>query len=99
VDFNHNFPNEEVASWWSWRVLKALAPTPRVRFLLIVPPEESARRSKLKNEPFPDSPETLAWRYARYQALADTGKWQAIDCQASIETVNQKILAAYASCD
>lgn len=99
LDFNHNFPNETVATWWSWRVLKALAPTPRVRFLLIVPPSESARRSKLKNEPFPDSPETLAWRYARYQELAESGKWQAIDCQVSIETVQAKILRAFKPCD
>ena len=98
LDFNHNFPGEAVASWWSWRALQALAPTPRFRFLLIVPPAESARRSILKNEPFPDSLETLEWRYARYQELAETGKWQAIDCQVSIEAVNQKILGAVESC-
>ena len=80
-------------------MLKALTPTPRVRFLLIVPPAESARRSILKNEPFPDSPETLAWRYARYQELAESGKWQAIDCQVSIEAVQAKILGAFKPCD
>ncbi|HAV12392.1 MAG TPA: hypothetical protein DCX06_02685 [Opitutae bacterium] len=99
LDFNHNFPKEDVALWWSWRLLEALAPRPRLRFLLIVPPEESARRSILKNEPFPDSPETLEWRYARYQELAKTGPWVSIDCLDSIEAVNQQILGAMESCD
>jgi dTMP kinase len=99
LDFTHNFPTETVGDWVVWRLLEFMAPKPAHRFLLIVPPAESARRSKLKNEPFPDSPETLAWRYTRYLELAETGKWQAIDCQDSIEAVNQKILGAVESCD
>ena len=99
LDFTHNFPGERIESWWAWRALKTLSPKPNHRFLLIVPPKESARRSILKNEPFPDSPETLAWRYARYQELAQTGHWHAIDCQVSIEAVHDQILGDFNSCD
>ena len=99
LDFNHNFPGERVESWWTWRALKTFTPKPNHRFLLFVSPEESARRSILKNEPFPDSPETLAWRYARYQELAETGNWHAIDCQDSIDAVHNQILGKINSCD
>jgi thymidylate kinase len=91
LDFGRNFPQEDVGRWWIWRCLVKLALVPNHRFLLIVPPEESARRGKLKNEPFPDSPETLSWRYERYQALGASSDWIVLDCLQGIEQVQRKI--------
>jgi thymidylate kinase len=91
LDFGRNFPQERVGQWKFWRFLVALSPKPNHRFLLLVPPEESARRGKLKNEPFPDSPETLAWRYAGYQDLAKGGEWLVLDCLQSIDQVQVRI--------
>lgn len=99
LDFRRKFPSEDVASWWSWKLLRSFTPRPNHRFLLFVLPEESARRSILKNEPFPDSPDTLEWRYARYQEFVATGNWQAIDCQVSIEAVHNQILEEMGLCD
>jgi dTMP kinase len=87
LDFGRNFPEERVRNWSLWKLLFNLAPKPDHRFLLLVHPNESARRSKLKNEPFPDSPETLVWRYAGYQELARGGEWTVLDCLQPIDKV------------
>lgn len=91
LDFRRNFPQEDVASWWLWRLLVRCAVKPVHQFLLLVPPDESVRRSRLKNEPFPDSSETLAWRYGAYTELSKGGGWHVIDCRRPIETVRREI--------
>lgn len=91
LDFRRNFPQEDVASWWLWRLLLRAAVKPDYRFLLLVPPVESARRSRLKNEPFPDSTETLEWRYKAYQEMARDGCWRHIDCRRPIADVYNDI--------
>lgn len=79
IDFCLNFPQERVEDWGLWRLLVKASPRPDVAFLLLVPVEESLRRSRQKQEPFPDSPETLARRLAHYQALAENGYWRVMD--------------------
>jgi thymidylate kinase len=54
-----------------WRVVCRVVPTPDVHFLLTVPVEVSLARSKEKNEPYPDSLETLEFRLAAYQEFAE----------------------------
>lgn len=98
LDFQRNFSQESVESWGLWRLLVWSAPKPSQRFLLLVPPEESARRGKLKNEPFPDSPETLAWRYERYQRLASGGGWEVLDCRRPIHEVQGRIQEVLGPC-
>jgi thymidylate kinase len=60
--------------------------------MLVIPPEESLRRSDQKNEPFS---ETLEERYQRielYYKLISEGRWQhVIDAQASKEDVFKTI--------
>lgn len=91
LDFRRNFPTEDVEKWFLWRLLRWLAPRPSASFLLLVPVEESQRRSKLKNEPFPDSPETLAWRLDEYKRLAERGGWTVLDCTRDREVVQTEI--------
>lgn len=79
IDFRLNFPQEYVERWWLWRLLARIAPQPDAAFLLLVPVEESVRRSDAKGEPFRDPPEVLAQRLAQYQALAQDGCWHVID--------------------
>ena len=79
LDFRHNFPQEDVAQWPLWTLLGVAAAKPNVTFLLLVPVEESLRRSQQKNEPFPDSPETLRWRLAHYEELAARRTWHVFD--------------------
>jgi thymidylate kinase len=91
LDFQRNFPSDRFAEWPLWKLLLAAVPRPDVRFLLLVPPEESARRSRLKNEPFPDSPETLNWRHVRYVEIARSGGWVVLDCLRPLDEIQAVI--------
>jgi dTMP kinase len=71
IDFRLNFPQEQVEQWWLWRVLVWATPQPDAAFLLLIPVEESVRRSDIKGEPFRDPPEVLERRRGQYQALAE----------------------------
>lgn len=66
IDFNLNFPQENVGSWYLWKFLCFLAVKPKKHFVLTISVEESQIRSKLKNEPFPDTHETLRKRLDEY---------------------------------
>lgn len=93
LDFTHNFGNAFNANSLLWRLLVLLAPKPNKAFLLTVPVDVSLYRSTLKNEPFPDTPETLAWRLSMYMddAFFPSDRFFKIDCQQSIEDVQQSI--------
>jgi dTMP kinase len=93
LDFTYNFGDSFNSAGILWRVLVMLAPKSSKAFLLTVPVDVSITRSKLKNEPFPDVPETLAWRLKQYndEAIFPSNKFYKIDCQSSVDFVQQKI--------
>ena len=91
VDFRLNFPAEQVQEWRLWRLLALLAPRPDVSFLLLIPVEESMRRSELKDEPFPDSPEVLAQRLEHYEAQVAEGRWHVLDGQRPVADIFAEI--------
>ena len=68
IDFLRNFPKQFKPAGFLWRSLIWSAPAPSLHIILTVSPEVSLRRSQQKNEPFPDSAETLAFRLALYRA-------------------------------
>ena len=79
LDFQINFPQEDLTRWPLWRLMAWCAPVPDCQFLLIIPVDESQRRSVLKNEPFPDAPEVLQMRYATYRSWAQDRRWHVLD--------------------
>ena len=91
IDFRLYFPQERVEHWWLWRCLVRAAPQPGAAFLLLVPVEESVRRSDVKGEPFCDPPEVLARRLAQYQALAQGGHWQVMDGRRPIPELEAEV--------
>lgn len=91
LDFELNFPTEPVQQWLLWRMLEAITPTPNAAFLLTIPVEESMRRSIEKEEPFPDSEETLAKRLDRYKTWAQQTGWRALDGMKSREALADEI--------
>lgn len=91
IDFRLNFPEEHVETWFLWRVLVKITPVPDVAFLLLIPVEESGRRSKLKYEPFPDTPEVLAKRLAMYRQLAQAGYWHEMNGLRPMNELIQEI--------
>jgi thymidylate kinase len=79
IDFRLTFPQESVETWLLWRLLEWATPTPDVAFLLLVPVEESVRRSQCKDEPFPDTAALRAQRLTQYQKLSSHVKWIQLD--------------------
>lgn len=79
IDFQLNFPEERVCQWTLWRFVHKLAPQPDIRFLLLVPVEDSLARSDRKREPYRDSRRRLEERLSYYRALAQQGGWFLLD--------------------
>ncbi len=87
IDFLLNFPHINFEEMWLWKLLVWITPRPNTSFLFLLPVDESIRRSKLKNEPFPDSKEVLESRLSIYKA-SDFFKgknWMIINGVDSIE--------------
>jgi thymidylate kinase len=91
IDFKMNFPQEDVEQWILWRLLKWIAPRPDGSFLLMIPLEESIRRSQIKKDPFPEPEELRHKRYALYKELAKGGKFLVIDGTKAEVEVTEKI--------
>jgi thymidylate kinase len=92
IDFSLNFPEIKVINWSIWRLLEKLAPTPARHYLLLIPIAESMRRSKLKNEPFPDSKIVLQRRLKYYKDFGKLNEIVVVDCLKSVESVQYEIL-------
>jgi thymidylate kinase len=93
LDFTYNFGKSFNENGFLWRLLVLLAPKPDAAFLLTVPVDVSQYRSMLKNEPFPDTLETLGWRLKMYmdETMFPSEKYQKIDCRQSIVSIQVKI--------
>lgn len=78
LDFRLNFPQQPFQRWLLWRLLAWATPQPDASFLLLIPVEESIRRSQMKHEPFPTPPDLLAQRLRGYETLAGRGLWQMV---------------------
>lgn len=92
VDFQLNFRQAKVDQWILWRILTRLTPEPDASFLLIIPTEESLRRSKQKNDPFPDSEYVLRKKKELYLCLASARKWHYLDGLKPIQSIHETIL-------
>jgi thymidylate kinase len=93
IDFKINFPDTFDDQSFLWKLLVLFAPRSNQSFLLFVPVDVSLIRSKMKGEPFPDTPETLAFRLKTYldESVFPSVKYHKIDCQKSIENVQTEI--------
>lgn len=91
IDFRLNFPGINIDRWLLWKTLKFLAPKPDHAFLLLIPVEESIRRSGQKNEPFPDSEATLKKRLGYYRELSLAAGWSVLDCMRPVKEIANEI--------
>lgn len=92
IDFRLNFPEVNIDRWFLWKTLTWLSPKPDHAFLLLIPVEESILRSKQKDEPFPDSEETLKKRLEYYRELSLTANWTVLDCMRPVEEIADEII-------
>lgn len=94
LDFSLNFPNNFTPNSVLWKVLKLVTPKTKFSFLLYVSPPVSQQRAILKNDPYPDSLETLDWRYSNYldENIFSSVVYKKINCEKSIDEVYQEII-------
>ena len=94
IDFKRNFPGIFNNNNFLWKLLTLLTPKSYQSFLLIVPIEISLKRSKIKKEPYPDTPETLSFRLNEYlnDSIFPPDRYYKINTQIPIEEVTTKIV-------
>ena len=93
IDFKLNFPQEKIKNWYLWQLLCLVAVRPKKHFVLTITVAESQKRSKLKDEPFPDSEDTLNNRLRNYLDFVNKNKFAShIDCSSGINDVHNMIL-------
>lgn len=99
LDFKRNFGKRFNINGCLWRILLLLSPTPKKSFLLTVPVTVSVARSKLKNEPFPDSVETLTWRLEKYNDINifPLSVFHSVECEKTIDHISQHIIGEVSS--
>jgi thymidylate kinase len=91
IDFRLNFSDVGVDQWILWKLLVLITPKPDAAFLMLIPVGECLLRSKLKDEPFPDSEEVLSQRLKLYHELSGQHKVNTIDCLQAIDIVHKEI--------
>lgn len=92
IDFRINFPEEDVESWWLWRLLESIIPAPDHAFMLMVPVEVSMQRSDKKGEPFQDPRSVRQERFEYYQQVGKDSQWQVLDGTEPKGTLAENIL-------
>lgn len=94
LDFERNYPSTFKPKGFLWGLLKHVVPNPDKQLLLHVPVQISQERSKLKNEPFPDSKETLEFRLSRYldENRFPSSLYRKLDCTRSISVIHKEIM-------
>ena len=70
VDFRVYFPDDRVEERWLCRLWRALAPRPDAAFCLLIPAEESLRRSRDRKRRHWETLEVLERRLEAYRTLA-----------------------------
>ena len=91
IDFRLNFPEVNIDRLHLWKMLVWFTPKVDHAFLLLIPIEESIRRSIQKDEPFPDSEETLKRRLEYYKELSLTVDWTVLNCLRPVEEIADEI--------
>lgn len=91
LDLELNFPIDKPSTWKLWRLVTFFCLKPEKHFLFLISVEESLKRSKQKNEPFPDDQETLEKRLSAYENFLKIGKMIEVDGLNSIEIVQSQI--------
>ena len=91
VDFRNNFPDDAVESGILWRILLALTPKPDVAYFLLIPAEESLRRSKLRERGFQDPEAVVRKRLEQYELVAEQFKCPVLDGQRPVDDLAVEI--------
>jgi thymidylate kinase len=91
VDFRVYFPDDRVEDRLLCRLLRAVSVRPDVAFCLLVPVEESMRRTDARSRHHWESRETLQQRLDQYRALADELGVQVLDGCEPVERIASRM--------
>lgn len=94
LDFKRNFPAVAFEKMWFWRLLEVSLPVPDAAFLLLVPVEESLRRSRGKGDLFADDQKTLNWRLDAYldNSLFPPNRYVRLDGRRTVSELTAEIV-------
>lgn len=92
LDLEFKFPELKTTTMAVTRWMSFMAPQPDASFLLTLPWKTIMLRSELKQEPFPDPPETRRKRLAAYEQMAHSGRFEVVDASASAGEIHSEIL-------
>ena len=87
VDFRVYFPDDRVEDRWLCRLLCALAVRPDAAFCLLVPAEESMRRTSNRGRHHWETREVLEQRLREYRALAIDLQVRILDGRQPVERI------------
>lgn len=95
LDFRRNFPSVPFEHGFLWQLLIRVAPRPDCAFLFWIPVDEAMRRSRKKNEPFPDDEAALSWRLGCYldESLFPDDCYTKLDGTSPVPVLAAEILA------
>ncbi|MEZ8650759.1 dTMP kinase [Vibrio splendidus] len=92
IDFILKYNDVKFNDWLIWKLLDKIHCRSDVSFVLTVDPNESMRRSQLKEEPFPETLEERQERLNLYYRHIDQKRWDyTIDANNSIDEVFDEI--------
>jgi thymidylate kinase len=91
ADFEVNFPRQDVASQWLWKLLVRVAVTPDAAFYLDIDPALSDQRAVEKNDPFPEPIEARVRRAHCYQRLVTPSRFVVIPATWSREAIARRV--------
>lgn len=95
IEINHDFVGIDIDHSLLWKIVKCVAPKPRHSFVLIIPPEISLMRDKLKNASGIEGILCKTKKIEFYKKCIDEGRWSNVmDGQKSIEELHTLVLKA-----
>ena len=95
VELNQDFPCVNIDKSFLWKLVKFLAPTPKVSFVFVIPAEVSLARDHQKNAAGIEDIAIKEKKIATYMACVDAGRWSHVmDGMDTIENLHKQVLEA-----
>ncbi len=95
VELHSDFKGIDIDKSKLWKLVKAVAPKPKVSFVFVVPPEVSLERDRMKNAAGIETLERKRQKIDRYFACIHNSCWtNVMDGQKPIEQLHREVLTA-----
>lgn len=95
VELNQDFPYVNIDKSILWKLLKRVAPHPKVSFVFIIPPEVSLERDYQKNAAGIDDISIKKMKIARYMQCVENNCWtHVMNGINTIDELHQQVLKA-----